>query len=273
MKVTVILTCFNRKEKTIRCITSIAEQNPEIEFQFVIVDDNSSDGTKAAIEATSCNSDIISGNGSLYWAGGMRTGIEKYLKTKPYAEYVLFVNDDVNFKGGIVSKLIEESIDKSQAVIVGATCDDTGKFTYGAMQLIIPRKRDLYKQIRPEDGTIECDTFNCNCVLLPDAVVRQAGNFDPAYTHSLADIDYGLKLRRMGVRIFSSEEYVGICYPNSNKGTWTDTSLSRGERLRKKESPKGAPTKQWFYFLRKNFGLITAIKGSITPFIRILLKK
>ena len=54
-------------------------------------------------------------------------------------------------------------------------------------------------------------------------------------------------------------------------GGWLDNSLSRKERFKKKESIKGAPMKQWFYFLRKNFGLVEAVRGGITPYVRILI--
>ena len=41
----------------------------------------------------------------------------------------------------------------------------------------------------------------------------------------------------------------------------------------KKENIKGAPTKQWFYFLKKNFGYMAAVKGTLSPYIRILFGK
>ena len=43
--------------------------------------------------------------------------------------------------------------------------------------------------------------------------------------------------------------------------------------IRLKESVKGAPFKQWFYFLKKNFGIFTAVIHAFTPYIRIILKK
>lgn len=273
MNITVIFTCFNRKDKSVKCIKSLIDKNPKINFQFIIVDDNSSDGTKEAIEYLDCNTKILEGNGSLFWAGGMRKGIEEYLVGYRDSQYVLLVNDDVDFFDGIVERLIYKSKEKGDAIIVGATCDTEGNFTYGAMQLIVPRKRDLYCQIKPSKENVECDTFNCNCVLIKDDIVRKAGNFDPIYTHSLADIDYGLRLRKLGFHIYSSDEYVGVCNKNSIKGTWADSSLSRRERLKKKESPKGAPCREWFHFMRKNFGLQEAVKYSVSPYVRIMLGK
>lgn len=273
MKVTVIFTCYNRKEKSMKCIKTLTGQDFEIEYRFIVVDDNSTDRTAEAILSLENDVKLLRGTGSLFWAGGMRKGIEAYLELEPDSDYVLLVNDDVEFSEGIVNKLIAESKEKKDAVIVGATCDDSGAFTYGAMQLIVPRKKDLYRQVSPAEGNVECDTFNCNCVLLSGATIRKAGNFDPIYTHSLADIDYGLRLRKLGFHIYSSEEYVGVCNKNSIKGTWADRSLSRRERLKKKESPKGAPCKEWFHFMKKNFGVLPAIRYSMTPYLKILLKK
>ena len=140
MKVTVIFTCFNRKEKSLKCIKSLENKNPEIEFQFIVVDDNSTDGTREAIQGLDSNVRIIQGTGSLYWAGGMRRGIEEYLRGDYDSQYVLLVNDDVEFFDGIVNNLISKSKEKNDAIIVGATCDENGNLTYGAMQLIVPRK-------------------------------------------------------------------------------------------------------------------------------------
>lgn len=84
--------------------------------------------------------------------------------------------------------------------------------------------RDLYRQVKLSEQDNECDTFNCNCVLINDSTIREVGNFDPVYTYSLTDLDYGLKLGKLGFRILSSDEYVGICNKNSIKGTWADNS-------------------------------------------------
>ena len=48
-KILGLMTCFNRKEKTITAISNLISKNPNIEFKFVVVDDNSTDGTKAAL--------------------------------------------------------------------------------------------------------------------------------------------------------------------------------------------------------------------------------
>ena len=89
----------------------------------------------------------------------------------------------------------------------------------------------------------------------------------------MGDFDYGMMLKHNGFGIHVSKEYAGYCSNNPTANTWGDTSLGRWERIKKKENTKGLPAGEWFYFLRKNFGLATAIVKSCTPYIKILLGK
>ena len=46
--ITVIFTCFNRKEKTLQCIRSLSEGNKQLAFSYVIVDDKRGAGSVEA---------------------------------------------------------------------------------------------------------------------------------------------------------------------------------------------------------------------------------
>ena len=70
MKIVVILTCYNRKEKTENCIRTLVSGNPNCEFVFVVVDDNSSDGTQEVISKMKDKFDIhlLRSSGGFYQA-------------------------------------------------------------------------------------------------------------------------------------------------------------------------------------------------------------
>lgn len=270
--ISVILTCFNRKEKTIQCLKSLSDGNPSISFSFIIVDDNSHDGTVEAINGLNINSTILNGSGSLFWAGGIRKGINYVLEYCKDSDYILLINDDVVFFDGCIEKMILQLNEIQSSLIVGATCGKDGKLTYGAMLVKPNTSKGLFE--KKDISFAECcDTFNMNCVLLETSIFRKLGNFDEGYIHSLADLDYGLRARKMGFKIYTTYEYVGFCENNSSQGTWMDKTLSRRERLRKKNSPKGAPFGPWWYFLKKNFGVIIAVRYAVSPYIRIILRK
>ena len=271
MRILSIFTCYNRKEKTKKCIETILAYNPACEFTFVAVDDGSTDGTYEMLQnlqAEVCIY-IVRGKGDWFYSAGMNAGMEYALQNLPQDyDYMMMINDDVEFFEKSIQNIISQSILQNNAIIVGAMCNDYGEQSYGTVKYISGYK---YRKMDISEWEVPADTFNANCVLIPYKVFVRVGVMDPFYHHSLGDFDYGLSLKKAGYKIYQSREFVGICNNNQSKGTWTDTNLRRIERIRKKEDVKGAPIKQWFYFLKKNFGFLQAIKGSITSYIRILL--
>lgn len=273
LKIAIVFTCFNRKEKTINCIKKLATTNSENELLFYVVDDKSTDGTATAItELGFDNIKLISGTGSLFWNGGMHLGVSKVFEDGGF-DFVLLVNDDVDFYPKAIDKLVCEAVKlnaEQPTALVGATCDDKGNFSYGGIKYT---KGIKYVAVTPSEVGKECSTFNANCTLIPYKLFETVGNIDPYYKHSMGDFDLGFRVVRAGGRILVHNEYIGVCNDNPIEGSWQDRTLSVRERIKKKESFKGLPFKDWFHYLNKNFGLPCALMRSITPYIKILLHK
>lgn len=275
MNILVIMTCFNRKEKTEKCIKKLSNGNRNINFTFIVVDDKSKDGTVEMLQSlkTEYKIHIINGNGNLYYSRGMRLGMDYASNVlKKRYNYLLMVNDDVEFYDKCIENLINYSKNKENAVIVGPTCNKNNELTYGAIKYL-KNKSVKYRKVDIFEAELNCDTFNANCVLIPYSYFLETGLIDSYYIHSLGDFDYGMLLRRKNYNIYTYSKYVGICENNSIKNTWQDRELSISKRIILKENPKGAPFKQWFYYLRKNFGIVQAIIYGISPYIKIIFKK
>lgn len=266
---TAILTCYNRKFKTMKCIESMVKGNPKLDIEFIVVDDNSTDQTAISLKnmkAAGYKITVLHGTGGLYWSGGMRMGIA-YAKQHTMSEHYILVNDDVEFFEHTIEQLIDLC---ENNVVVGAMCNAEGKLSYGGIKYEPGTVK--YKMIGPMDNERSCDTFNANCVLMPYEIFKETPNIDKVYKHSLGDFDYGLSIGK-NHRKAVADFFVGTCTDNDIQGTWQDKSLSRIRRLKLKKGVKGAPFFQWFYFLNKNFGIHMAIIHSVTPFIRIFVRK
>lgn len=270
-KILGLMTCFNRRDKTIRSITRLIEGNPKCSFEFIVADDNSNDGTREALNEFP-NILVLDGTGSLFYSGGMRLAIDFALKRNNTYDYILLFNDDVFFFNSCIEGLVQRAT-KCHSIWVGSTCDEEGNISYGGVKKT--------SQIRPsfsivkselEEG-LDCDTFNANCVLIPWDIFLKLGNMDECYSHSLGDFDYGFTAKRMGFVIKVSNDFVGVCNDNPRKGCWVDVSLPRKQRLRLKESPKGLPRKEWFHYLQKNYSIISALIWSIIPYLKILFRR
>ena len=273
-EIVALFTCFNRKEKTEKAIRSLVEGNPQIDFSFIVVDDRSSDGTPEMLK--NMNNEgykitCIDGTGTLFYSGGMRVAMQTLLDqdAQDY-DYVLMMNDDVDFYKEAIERMVSQSQKKQDAVIVGVTCDSEGNYSYGAIKY---KKGIKYVGLGIEFEDTVCDTFNANCVLIPKKWFVKSEGMDPRFIHSLGDFDFGLSLKALGAQIYPTGFYVGICEPNSKAGTWADTTLGIIERIKRKENAKGSPTSIWFYYVKKHFGTVTAVRAVITPFIKIFLGK
>ncbi len=265
-RIAVVMTCHNRREKTLACVESLSAHKSGTKLDFIIADSGSTDGTPQALEGMPQDIRILHCSEDCFWNAGMREGLNYVLEHEADYDHCLLVNDDVVFFPEALSLLLEKA--GENRVVVGSTCDAAGRMSYGAVGL---RSRHFarFAPLPPGCGR-KIDTFNGNCVLLPLGVLKAFGPPDPVYVHSMADYDYGLTLSRGGVELVQASGFVGNCEDNPVEGSWRDKSLGFWERLRKKESPKGLPAGDWYHFIRKNFGLLPALYHSLTPYLRIL---
>lgn len=268
-KVLGLMTCYNRKEKTVRALNNLIQGNPEIDFSFIIADDGSTDGTFEALKQLP-EVKILRGSGSLFYSGGMRLAIREAKKAENQYDYCLLFNDDVDFVPSAIEKLCKKD---NSCIWVGPTSDEKGNLSYGGIVKTSKwRPKTEIVMAESAEGKV-CDTFNANCVLIPWKIFAKLDNIDEAYTHSMGDFDYGFSAKKKGFTIKVSDTFVGECPDNPVAVSWRNTELPRNERFRRKESPKGLPGREWFHYLNKNYNLLTAVVYSIIPYLRILLKK
>lgn len=114
MHIAVIITCHNRKEKTLHCLTNLFEAKKayghnEVRLAVFLTDDGCTDGTAEAVDQLFDRHEIhiIKGDGSLYWAGGMRAAWREALKEKERWDYYLLVNDDTYTFDNLFTEMIE----------------------------------------------------------------------------------------------------------------------------------------------------------------------
>ncbi|WP_290503914.1 glycosyltransferase, partial [Akkermansia sp.] len=92
-KLEVLMTCHNRREKTLRSLAALFSALPEAELDVSVhlVDDGSSDGTGDAVRQAYPSVSVITGDGTLFWNRVMRTAWEDALQKD--ADCYLWLND------------------------------------------------------------------------------------------------------------------------------------------------------------------------------------
>ena len=274
-KIAVLLTSHNRKLTTLNCLSALFAQTlPEgVEVCVYLVDDGSTDGTGDVVRQTYPQVKVLSGDGSLFWNGGMRLAFAEALKNN--YDYYLWLNDDTILYPNALSLLLSQSYllaeqGYSRAILVGSTQESkNGKLSYGGLRRSSRFHPLQFRLIEPGDKATPCDTMNGNCVLIPRAVATTVGNLDPAFIHNLADYDYGLRARRQQCSIWLAPNYVGTC--KSHLPDWQKPGLTFQNRLQKVSQPKGLLLKEWKIFAQRNAGWLWPIFW-LLPYRKLLLQ-
>ena len=264
--IAVLLTCHNRKEKTLFCLNAlyncIVPENYVLEV--FLVDDGSTDGTAQAVKENFSQVTIIKGNGNLYWNQGMRLAWETAAKTKEY-DFYLWLNDDtILIKNSVELLLNKSELIGSKQILIGATISNNSiDVTYSGY-------KNYNRKLCPNGDWQECDYFNGNIVLVPKKVFKSVGYLDPKFQHALGDFDYGRRAVKLGFINLLAPESLGHCETNEIKPVWRDLKIPLFKRLKYLYSPLGNDPREFFIIDNRENGLIKAIFHYFTIHLRAI---
>ena len=259
LSIAVIVACHNRRAKTIACLTSLKHQTADVAIRLFLFDDGSTDGTADAVREIWPDATIASGDGSAFWAGGMRVAFDEALRAG--ADHYLWLNDDVVLAPDGLVRLVDTATLLRRAghaihLIGGAVTDPrSGRTSYGGIVRPSPWWPVWFDRLGPDPvRPRRCDTLNGNVVLFPAATVTACGSIDPVYRHTLADLDYGLRVNALGGWVGLAHGHVGTCDVNHGGTRWLNPRLSLRERWRVVGTPLGLPLGPWLHFVRRHGG-------------------
>ncbi|MBA2378197.1 MAG: glycosyltransferase family 2 protein, partial [Blastocatellia bacterium] len=235
IKISIVSPVHNRKAETLQWLRSLALLDAQgYEIRMVVVDDGSTDGTAEAVREGFPETEIIIGDGNLWFTGGTNRGIEAALKHDP--DYILTCNNDTIFDERSLKTMVNCAI-KYPRSIVGPLL----------LNWDVPHK--LF-QVSPKWGlryggyrhwrnqtvwTVpgmpwEVDIIVGNCVLMPVAAVKEAGLMDEKRFVHYGDAEYTPRMRKMGWRLLIEPRARIFCKPNDAPERFR--SLSLGKKLK-----------------------------------------
>lgn len=226
--IAVILTCFNRKNKTTACLKLLFKAckyyntlhpSNALDLSIYLTDDGCTDGTAEAVSEICQGYDlhITKGNGHCYWAGGMRLAWREALKSSNKWDFFLLLNDD--------TMMMENAFDSLFAMhkyaiktflkpglYSGMTCDIANPdiITYGGEILKGKIQADGRKVGKSEKPQL-VDQANANILLVPSEIVSNMGIFHEGFRHGGADYDYSMQAHKQGYPILVSPKVCGAC--------------------------------------------------------------
>jgi GT2 family glycosyltransferase len=254
-RIAVLMTCHNRRAKTVACLEMLFAQSGRGELFGVtvfLVDAGSTDGTASEVRCRFPDVQVVNTDASVFWGTGMAMA-ERAARGNRF-DYHLWLNDDVELRSDAMARLLESADRQRSAehIVVGQLVDQTGTASYGGFR--IGRRPLDFVPIGVSDDDRSCDALNGNVVLVAVAAAARLGSLDSAFPHAIGDIDYGLRARAAGIAVVQAGGVHGEC--DRNPPPRSASSPSRRERLAGVMNVKNLPPRAWWTFCRRHAGAL-----------------
>lgn len=292
MKIAAILTCHNRKEKTLRslrCLFASLDvynakrnnlQGDTITLTVFLTDDGCTDGTADAVNQSFPKRQItiVNGDGNLFWAGGMRKAWREAIRKEGRVDFFLLLNDDTFAFPTMLAELLAThrycttELGKT-GIYSGVTCDerDTSIITYSGD--VFDNQRRLTR-LGPSGKPQRVDVTNANALLVPQAVVDDIGIFYDGYTHSCADNDYAIQANRHGHPALITAHVCAYCefdHKDAKNETMKLATMNYAERKSYLKHPLHSDP-EYLEYIRRNFPKLYPITWTLRH-IRLICPK
>jgi len=206
--VSIVIPTLNSKKDLVRCLNSIRRlEYPQKRMEVIIWDNGSTDGTREEvgrkfIEMEKEGWKILNMIQSEENLGVYTSRDELFKRVNPDTDYVLSIDDDVFLPSDSLKIFVKYLQDHSNAGIIGPRTvydmkpDETAHGA-GFVNLWIGRYRDI-----DAGSLVECDYVIGCCMLIKGEVVSKLKGFDRDYYTSHGEIDFCLRARKKGYKIF-----------------------------------------------------------------------
>ncbi|WP_159079879.1 glycosyltransferase [Methyloceanibacter sp. wino2] len=226
--VSIVVPVYNELSHTLSCIAAIRKNTAELDYEIILVDDCSTDGTQAAF-AQSRDLLYVRNEKNLGFIGSCNAGAKKARKT-----YICFLNNDTSVRPYWLSALVNtfelhENVGLAGSKLVypdgrlqeagGLVWEDGSAWNWGRFQ---DPHDPRYNYAR------HADFCSGASILLPRRLFESVGGFDTLYTPAYAeDVDLAFKVRALGLSTIYQPLSQVLHFEGVSSGTDTSQGIKK----------------------------------------------
>ncbi|HPW34747.1 MAG TPA: glycosyltransferase family 2 protein [Candidatus Paceibacterota bacterium] len=212
-----ITVTWNSKDKIGRQIQSVEKAAAGLEFEEIIIDNASTDGTADYIQQNFPQVKLIANQQNLGFAAANNQGLQE-----AKGEFVLFLNPDMQLEEGSLPKILTWLKNKPEVGLVGCRLvNEKGEVNLEAgprrLPTVLNQLAIIFKipkifpgvlnqyMMRGFDFTTEqeVETVRGSFMLVRRELLNQLGwGFDPRYFIWFEDVDLCREIKRLGFKVF-----------------------------------------------------------------------
>jgi GT2 family glycosyltransferase len=195
----IIILNYNRREYLKKCLDSVFRiAYPD--FEVVLVDNNSNDGSLEMARAGYSRSVFIKNEENLGFSAGNNVGIKYALERM--ADWVLLLNNDTRVKSNFLSALVETAESDPEIGIASPLIFDghTGKVWFSGGKIDWLRMKTVHQsEIKAEDNFATDFISGCAMMVKKD-VFQKIGLLDEDFFLYWEDADFSWRAKKAGFK-------------------------------------------------------------------------
>ncbi len=240
--VSILIVTYNCEEFLGPCLDSIARNSAWPNYEVVVLDNLSTDGTRA-IAARYAEADTriryIAHTANAGFAGG-----NNLAAAAARGNYLVFLNPDTIVTPGWIHRLVRHCETEPRTGALAAVTNFSGNqtkidFRYSNAAEMEQFALALAEQRRGE--RLEVPVAPLYAVMVPRRVWEQVGELDPGYEVGMfEDDDFSLRIQRAGFGVFAAED----CFIH-HFGNGSFAKIPQGEALRVFEANRRRYEQKW----------------------------
>lgn len=210
MKLSIVIICWNDLKVLPDCLKSIYDHTRQTEFEVIISDNGSTDGSLEFVRSNYPQARIIENNANLGYARGNNAGIAHCM-----GDYVLILNPDTIIHGDGLDRWIRYADQHPEAGAFGCrVLNKDGSYQDPARPfptnwhyflVAIGARHNTYRGFKGEVER-EIDWQSGCCVLLRGELLKQLDGFDARFFYHFEEVDLCYRVWQAGKKILHTPE-------------------------------------------------------------------
>ncbi len=232
--VSIIIVSYRGRDFLRRCLASVYEHVRGLEFEVVVVDNASRDGTPEMVEAEFPQAKLARRSRNGGFARGVNEGI-----AAAQGETFLLLNPDSELTDNAVLPMLAYLREQPDiGILAPKLLDADGSLQlscrgFPGFQTALFNRYSLFTRLRPSNplssrylmtnfdhaAIAEVDWISAACWLLPRHAYETVGPLDEGYFWSIEDVDYCQRTHRAGLRVVYFPEVAIIHHIGASSST------------------------------------------------------
>jgi GT2 family glycosyltransferase len=198
-KVFIVILNYNGKEVIKKCLASVFKIDYP-NFEVVIIDNNSVDGSFEIARSTFSKASFIKNEENLGFSAGNNVGIRFAIERM--AQYILILNNDTEVEKDFLKKLVEEGEKNKPSGILSPVIfnGDTKEVWFSGGKINWLQMKSRHETDIKKEENYETEYITGCAMLIKAEVFKKNGLFDENFFLYWEDADFSVRANRSGFK-------------------------------------------------------------------------